>query len=145
MQETKGYRRHFCLWAVLVLLAMVYAFMTVAGPLMHFIDSSQVDSPQVQVNISDELGISRTLQNLFFAPLFGLAHLVCIIALFRWKKWGLFGLVLMPVFLNVLCVIFWTLRITQSLPVPVFPIMTWVLLFVALSMGGDNKGWNKLE
>jgi hypothetical protein len=69
-----------------------------------------------------------------------LFNLVCAVALFRWKKWGFWGLVVSAVVtLGV------NLTIGLGLSSAIIGLLGVLLLYGVLHIGKDNKGWPQLE
>lgn len=69
-----------------------------------------------------------------------LFNLMCAIALFRWKKWGFWGLVASAVVtLGV------NLAIGLGLSSAILGFVGVLLLYGVLHIGKDNKGWPQLE
>ena len=70
-------------------------------------------------------------------------HLVCLIALFRWRKWGFYG-ILMSFVLN-----FTLLAVFANIIIPVmgavFGSLGVATLYGVLQIGGDKSGWTQLE
>jgi len=70
----------------------------------------------------------------------GIFNIVCIIALFQWKKWGFYGAVasyIVAFFVNLVV----GLNIVQAL----LGLVGIALLYGVLQIGGDKKGWAQLE
>ncbi len=70
----------------------------------------------------------------------GVANIIFAIALFRWKKWGFFGFVATSV-IALVTNLFLGLGIAQSL----FGLVGIGILYWVLNMGGNNKGWPRLQ
>jgi hypothetical protein len=70
----------------------------------------------------------------------GIANIVFYIALFRWKKWGFYGLLGTTILSSF---------ISLSLGVPIahviFGVVGFLILCVVLGMGGDKNAWSQLE
>ncbi|MCP4166768.1 MAG: hypothetical protein GY759_12875 [Chloroflexi bacterium] len=71
---------------------------------------------------------------------FGVINLVCAIALFRWKKWGFWGLLVMSVVLFFFNLSF-GIGVRGALPGLLGP----VILYGVLQLGEEKNGWCQLE
>jgi hypothetical protein len=75
------------------------------------------------------------------ATLSGALGVACLLALFRWKKWGFYGFVL-------LCTadlgFKWT-SFGYPMRDALFTFAALVVLCVALQIGGEHQGWTQLE
>ena len=69
-----------------------------------------------------------------------LFNLVCAIALFRWKKWGFWGLVVSAAV--ALCV---NIAIGLGSLAAIGGVVGVLLLYGVLQIGKENKGWSQLE
>ncbi len=69
-----------------------------------------------------------------------LFNLVCTIALFKWQKWGFWGIVVSSV--AALAV---NLSIGLGIGQSLFGLTGVVLLYAVLHIGKENKGWPQLE
>ena len=69
-----------------------------------------------------------------------LFNLVCAIALFRWKKWGFWGLVASAAV--ALCV---NIAIGLGPLAAIGGVIGVLLLYGVLQIGKENKGWSQLE
>jgi hypothetical protein len=73
--------------------------------------------------------------------LLALFIIVCAVAIYNWKKWGVWGLCAVAVINFVIGVISGELLIISIFQlVAILGILFWVL-----HIGGDNKGWPQLE
>ena len=73
----------------------------------------------------------------------GVFNIVCMIALFQWKKWGFYGAAA-----SGLPVVLPNLPYLSESPAPVVefaPLLYVAVLFGVLQIGGDKKGWTQLE
>ena len=75
----------------------------------------------------------------FFA-IGGIMNVVCSIALFRWKKWGFFGLVGMAVLATLI-----NLKIGVDTNHVLMGLLGVVILYGALQMGQKKTGWEQLD
>lgn len=82
---------------------------------------------------------SPSFLNILFI-LGGLFNIVCIIALFRWKKWGFWGLVCTSVFYFIV-----NLAIGVSPFVALLGLAGILLLYGILHIGREWKAWTQLE
>jgi len=69
-----------------------------------------------------------------------LINLVCVIALFKWKKWGFWVLCATGVAAFVV-----NLIIGVSFGMGLVGLLGFVILYGVLQIGTDNKGWPQLE
>ncbi|KAB0664032.1 hypothetical protein F6V25_14590 [Oryzomonas japonica] len=69
-----------------------------------------------------------------------LFHIMSLVALFHWKKWGFYGAA-------TACIISVILNITLSGKVTenLSGLLSIVILFCVLQIGGERKGWTQLE
>lgn len=122
----KPKQRHGCLIAFLIYLIVANAITTV-------------------FNILKTADIQRQyprfpLWGIWALPVLGVLNIFFALALFRWKKWGFFGYALTSLSIFALNVyggvgILFTINILVGV----------VILFVALQIGGERKGWPQLE
>jgi hypothetical protein len=69
----------------------------------------------------------------------GVIEIICAIALFKWKKWGFWGICALTIII---------LFINLTLGVGIFAISGLIgigILYAVLQIGGENKGWTQLE
>ena len=69
-----------------------------------------------------------------------LGNILCLIALFRWRKWGVYGWIAMRVISLG--------SILVSGPTPrafVFLIIDMLLLYLVLNLGGEKRAWTRLR
>ena len=120
-------QRHGCLTAYLVL-AIIANSVTA---LLYLLGSQAV-----------KRGSPQPIPDWAFPALIGvcLFNLVCAIALFRWKKWGFWGLVASAaVALGV------NIAIGLGPLAAIGGIIAVLLLYGVLQIGKENKGWSQLE
>ena len=67
-------------------------------------------------------------------------NIIFIVALFRWKKWGFWGLVATSIVSFII-----NLMIGQDLVLSILGFSSLLTLFVALQVGKEYKGWSQLE
>lgn len=126
MPETKY--RHGCLttWLVLVIIANALTVLSyVIFILPRAVHSARPDSPAWA---------------LFVMTILGIANLVFAVALFRWKRWGFFGLLVTTTLALII-----NLRIGIKPAVFVAGLCGIVILYTVLQIGGKKKGWDQLE
>lgn len=71
----------------------------------------------------------------------GVANLICVAAIFFWRKWGFWGYVVMSV-VGFLVQLQFIIRFGFNDMLG----FVWVaLLYVALQLGGENRGWLRLR
>lgn len=69
-----------------------------------------------------------------------LFNLVCAIALFQWKKWGFWGFCASSVFALIV-----NLSVGIEIGEALVGLVGVLLLYGALQIGNENKGWPQLE
>ena len=126
---TEGKQRHWCLTAFLVvaitlnsLVALMYLFW---GFLLASMGAAVVDV--VVVSLLLPLGIVGF-------------NIVCLVALYQWKKWGFYGAVASGLLWFVV-----TLAIGFPIVPAVIGLVGFAVLYGVLQIGGDKKGWTQLE
>ncbi len=128
MAEAKS--RHGCLTAWLVLMIAANSASAVSSALMYLFGSE---------------AMRQTLPDppwwtLPVLAVFSLLNLVCAISLFRWKKWGFWGVCVTGVV---------TLIVNLSVGLGILQALTGLggvlLLYGVLQIGKENKGWSQLE
>ena len=123
MSESK--QRHDCLTAWLILMLIGNS----AATLVNIWGSSMVIQ-NLQTTPSPAMVIMGVLS---------IFNLACVIALFKWKKWGFWGLIASSV---VALSINLSIGLGVGSSLAVFGGL--VLLIVALNIGKENKGWPQL-
>ncbi|OGV70077.1 MAG: hypothetical protein A3K19_27610 [Lentisphaerae bacterium RIFOXYB12_FULL_65_16] len=76
-------------------------------------------------------------------PVFAVINLlaaVCAVALWRWKKWGFWGFVIMGVLGGIL-----NTYLTRSLITALMVPLSILIMYGILHIGGERKGWRQLE
>ena len=119
-------QRHGCLTAWLILVIIVNTL----GSLVYFFDSSVVAST---------LPSSKTWAIPVIAAL-GVANVAFAIALFQWKRWGFYGLVLSTLIGFVV-----NITIGTSVVEALVNLVGLAILYGVLQIGDTNKGWPQLE
>lgn len=139
MSEHK--QRHGCLTAFLIFMIGVNSL----GVLRDLFMNSQAMSNIQQPTWASTLGIVCSVFNV-----------ICAIALFRWKKWGFWGL-LASCIVGVFLTVSTGLRSAESLGVGIgvsfgtlifvslVPIGGIAILYYVLHIGKENKGWPQLD
>lgn len=119
-------KRHGCLTAVLVLMIVANS----AAALLYLFGSGLIQQslPDVPVWTIFVLGICSGF------------NLICAIAIFRWKKWGFWGFIASAVIALVT-----NTQIGIGIGNLVFGLLGVVLLYAALQIGKENKGWSQLD
>jgi hypothetical protein len=147
MAEAK--QRHWCLTAWLILM-IVLSSMIVLSALVTLIPGSTPLPPPVA---------RRVLTMALVDTCVGIANLVFFVALFRWKKWGLFGLVGISIFGVVTNLIRILGSLEQSHRSVIMHInrpplgfgrvllaVLWVVIpYALLQIGKEKRGWTQLE
>jgi len=76
----------------------------------------------------------------------GIANVVFSVALLRWKKWGFFGLVGTSILLVVNNLILMRInRVPLGRGRVPFILLAVVILYAALQVGKEKRGWTQLE
>jgi hypothetical protein len=122
--QVKQKKRHGCLTAYLVvIIAGISIFL-----ILYLLQGLAPDN-------------TRPVWEMFVFIVLNLFVIVCAIAIFMWKKWGVWGLCAVQI-------INFILSITQREFIIVSVInlaFSLGLLFLVLNIGGENKGWPQLE
>ena len=71
---------------------------------------------------------------------FSIFNLVCAIALFKWKKWGFWGFVG-----STIAALMINMYIGVSVQQSLMGLLGIVILYIALQIGKENKGWTQLD
>jgi hypothetical protein len=123
---SEGKQRHGCLTAVLVVNIILNAF-AILGNLLGGAMTRQSfpDAPGWALPVLAIAGIFST---------------VCLVALFRWKKWGFYGAVATTVLAFVV-----NLAVGLTIAQALIGFVGIALLYGVLQIGGDKKGWTQLE
>lgn len=69
-----------------------------------------------------------------------LLNIVCAVALFRWKKWGFWGL-----FLSAVIAIAISIAVGFGIEAALAGIVSAIIIYVILKLGKENGGWSQLE
>jgi len=72
--------------------------------------------------------------------------LTCLIAIYFWKKWGFYGVVvsrLMSLIYYLIIALHW--GNPHTLGLGLYQVAGLIVIYIALQMGGSNKGWDQLE
>jgi hypothetical protein len=122
----KDKQRHGCLTAFLIF----GIIMNVIASLMNLLGGAMIRQhfPDAPVWSLPVLGLA------------GIFNIVCLVALFKWKKWGFYGAVASAVLAFVVNLVI-GINILQAL----LGLVGIAVLYGVLQIGGDNKGWNNLE
>lgn len=123
---SEGKQRHGCLTAFLV----VGIILNALASLMHLLGGAMI-----RQNFPDAPGWALPV-----LAIGGIFNIVCLIALFQWKKWGFYGAVAFGILVFVVNLVV-GLDVVQAL-MGLFGI---VVLYGVLQIGGDKKGWTQLE
>ncbi len=125
--ETKTKNRHGCLTAYLILMLVSFAFTI----LMYVAQASILKS-------ISRIPAWRSAAELVLC----LLDIICVIAIFRWKKWGFCILAAAGLTINILAHSNIYLTVIGS----VAGVAGIAILFGVLNIGGkDDKGWPQLE
>lgn len=138
---TEQKQRHGCLTAFLIFMIVANSL----GVLRDLFMNSGVMSNIQQLTWTSTLGI-----------VCGVFNVICAIALFRWKKWGFWGLMASSIF-GMFLTVSTGLRSVESLGVGIavslgalilvslLPIAGIAILYYVLHIGKENKGWPQLD
>jgi hypothetical protein len=86
-------------------------------------------------------GNSRPVWEIILYAIFTLFDIACLIAIYNWKKWGVWGLCAAAIAGFMISIIQGQLVIISLLNL----VISLGLLFWVLNIGGDNKGWPQLK
>jgi small-conductance mechanosensitive channel len=126
MSMSGGKQRHGCLTAWLILMIIVNALTAVVN--LAAAGFIRERSPGMPAWAMPVLAVGAAL-NVVFA-----------IALFLWKKWGFYGVVVMTVIAFVVNV-----ASGINIALAVFGLVGVGVLYGVLQIGRENKGWPQLE
>ena len=123
---SEGKQRHGCLTAFLV----VGIIMNAIASLMNLLGGAMIrqnfpDAPSWALPV---LGIG------------GVFNIVCLIALFQWKKWGFYGAVASGILAFVV-----NLAVGLNIVQALLGLVGIAVLYGVLQIGADKKGWTQLE
>ena len=124
MPENK--KRHGCLTAYLAII-IIANFATL---LIALFDSETVE--RLTPNLPGWFNIASIV--------FSLIYLVCAIALFKWKKWGFWGLVIPTIIMTGI-----NFSVGVDTGTAIFGLVGVTILYGVLRIGKDNNGWNQLS
>lgn len=126
--STDDRKRHGCLtiWLLLLILWNLALVLTYSG-----------------CNMAEWMGDTGEPFGWYYPIMVGLAFLsiICVFALFRWRKWGFWMLLIINAFKLVLEVSVGS----SNFMVLTGIVVTMLILFAALNMGRENKGWPQLR
>jgi hypothetical protein len=125
-QNTPPKERHGCLTAWLILVILGNAFVAVVTPLA--VIPFRQTRPEFPTWVVWPLALLAVL-NVFYA-----------IALFRWQKWGFYGLCFTAVLACAL-----NLAAGTGIPLALLGLAGVVILYGVLQLGGANKAWTQLQ
>lgn len=127
-------QRHPCLtaWLIFVIIgdslaSLFYLFLTIN---FNYYSSKIAQSFPFNVT-SDTLTLYMTLS---------VFNVICEIALYKWKKWGFYGLLLIDIVLFIV-----SSSKSQKLEDSFFVFIGIGILYVFLNIDGENKAWSKLD
>ncbi|MDD5600345.1 MAG: hypothetical protein PHC87_01115 [Actinomycetota bacterium] len=152
MDKTKN--RHGCLTAWLVLLIITNSI-TALSNLLNILRGDTfvqlLQNPAYTNQIPAEQ-LSQ-IQMLLDTPLWvfyvsialAIFNIVCIIALFMWKKWGFWGFCASSILSVAINLIYFTKDITTIITSIIGGILTVLILFGVLHIGKKDKGWPQLK
>ena len=119
-------QRHGCLTAYLVFMMIANS----ATALIYLLGSETI-----------RRNVPKMPEWAFPALIFvGIFNLVCAIALFRWKKWGFWGIVT-----SAVATFFLNLSFGIGLGSAFLGLLGVAILYGVLHIGGEEKGWSQLD
>ena len=71
--------------------------------------------------------------------LFSIWSIICVAALFMWKKWGFYGFIASAVALMIVAIV------VENYAYMFTPFISVLALFGILNIGGDKRGWAQME
>lgn len=119
-------KRHGCLTAYLLL--MIFLFVIGAATYFFARESVVQNNPEIPPTLH---------------PVFGVLNLLmagCIVALWKWRKWGFWGFVVLGIAGGALNTVL-SGSILQASMVPIGIL----ILYGVLNIGRENRGWSQLE
>ncbi len=120
---TEGKEQHWCLAVFLSVGIILNAFALLLAPLIVLVIAyGQVDEWYAKLLL-----------------VLGVFNIVCLIALFKWKKWGFYGAVVSGLLWSVVFLA------EGFIPSAVLGLVYIVALYGVLQLGGDKSGWRQLE
>lgn len=128
-------QRHGCLTAWLTLICVANS----AGFLMDLLGNASM-MPQYQVPLW--LKVLGMIGSIF--------NIICAVALFKWKKWGFWGLIASCI-VGMFSILFMGIHIgtvasvVAAILTALLPFCGVVILYVVLHIGKENKGWPQLK
>lgn len=126
--EMENHKRHGCLtiWLLLLVLWNLALILTYAG-----------------CNMAQWIGDTGEPFGWYYPMMIGLAvlSLICVSALFRWRKWGFWGLLIVSAFKLVLEVSVGGGDFTVLAGI----VVTMLVLLAVLNIGRENRGWPQLS
>ncbi len=126
-------QRHGCLTAWLIFMIIVSS-LGALGSLFFAINP----------NLYDPIAAQQSTSNLSSAfivlTLISIFDIICAIALFRWKKWGFYGILGVSVVSFII-----SLSIGLTIMTSLTEFIGIAILYGVLNMGRENKAWGRLE
>jgi hypothetical protein len=122
----EGKQRHGCLTAFLV----VGIILNALGSLMNLFGGAMI-----RQNLPDAPGWAFPVLGID-----GIFNIVCLIALFQWKKWAFYGSVAAAILAFVV-----NLAVGLNIVQALLGLVGIAVLYGVLQIGGDKKGWTQLE
>jgi hypothetical protein len=84
---------------------------------------------------------TRPVWEIVLFTVFNFFVIICAVAIFMWKKWGVWGLCAVQVLSFIISIVQRQLIIISVINL----VFSLGLLFLVLNIGGENKGWPQLE
>lgn len=118
-------RRHGCLLAFLIYMIVASTVLTTVNAL------NTADIQRIYPRLP--------LWGIWALPVMSMLNILFALLLFRWKKWGFFGYCLTSL---IAC----GLQLYGGVGIAALSaLLGIIILFAALQIGGENKGWSQLE
>jgi hypothetical protein len=135
-------KRHGCLTTWLIFMLIADALLGLGNAGWALISSLMNSNPELSAKIS-EAGAAHPTEPIWVTACAGLAYILDIffvVFIFRWKKWAFFGSVLMSLALFVLLIVG-----GSSIFGAAGSLLSPIILFGVLQIGGANSGWRRLK
>ncbi|MBI5556497.1 MAG: hypothetical protein HY885_02560 [Deltaproteobacteria bacterium] len=124
MLENK--KRHGCLTVYLAVIVIA----NLATLLIYGLSSETVK--ELMPNLPGWVNIASMV--------FSLTNLICAIALFKWRKWGFWGLLIPTIIMTGV-----NFSIGIDTGTAIFGLVGVAILYGVLHLGKDNNGWKQLD
>jgi hypothetical protein len=122
--QAKTKKRHGCLTAYLVVIIAGISISMIISLLQGLAPAN-----------------TRPVWEIALFTVFNFFVIICAVAIFMWKKWGVWGLCAVQVLSFIISIVQRQLIIISVINL----VFSLGLLFLVLNIGGENKGWPQLE